>query len=377
MQELVILKELLPQLANLSTKLPFLKVMVGFDGYVDKIQQVVQKRSDIQVDYYQKIPHLAEKIHQAANKSCQLELVTHTLKLGGNAPIMANALAFLGIRNYCVGAMGEPKVEAIFSQTMHQLVDIQSISSPAFTNALEFQDGKLILSELTNFQTLNWAKIKSVLSLSKIRSLVADSQLIAMVDWANLPHCDDIWCGILTEVAPFVAEGKIYFFDLTDLAKKSDIEVDNVLKIIRGFGKFGEVILGLNENESEQLFHIVKRLNNNELVNESNLTAKGKYIYQYLGIDYLLIHPLDRSIIFSKKESLELKGKLITQPKISTGGGDNLNAGFCFAKLCEFNLAECLMLGMATSGAYVANGQSPSLSELSKFINEWITELND
>ena len=57
-------------------------------------------------------------------------------------------------------------------------------------------------------------------------------------------------------------------------------------------------------------------------------------------------------------------------PKISTGGGDNFNAGLCFGLLQGFSLRESLRLGNAVSGYYVRTGESPQLGELLDFMGK-------
>src|SRR4051794_3649692 len=73
------------------------KAMVGLDGFVDEIIAVVETRGDYA--HYEPVPtisRLAEKISRASGQSSNYELVVKAMKLGGNGPIMANALAAAG-----------------------------------------------------------------------------------------------------------------------------------------------------------------------------------------------------------------------------------------------------------------------------------------
>jgi sugar/nucleoside kinase (ribokinase family) len=54
-----------------------------------------------------------------------------------------------------------------------------------------------------------------------------------------------------------------------------------------------------------------------------------------------------------------------------TGGGDNLNAGFCLGLLNNLSIEECMLAGMATSGAYVQNGFSPSMDDLIEYLKTY------
>ena len=74
------------------------RATVGFDGFVDEIIAVVDKRHDLaQFDVVPTIQAFGEKILAAAGKSSNYELVVRQMKLGGNGPIMANALAAMGL----------------------------------------------------------------------------------------------------------------------------------------------------------------------------------------------------------------------------------------------------------------------------------------
>ncbi|MDO8685897.1 MAG: hypothetical protein Q7J78_04410, partial [Clostridiales bacterium] len=61
----------------------------------------------------------------------------------------------------------------------------------------------------------------------------------------------------------------------------------------------------------------------------------------------------------------------ISQPKLSTGGGDNFNAGFCWAMLMNMDISSSLIIANAVSGFYVKNGYSPGREEVIDFLHEW------
>ena len=63
-----------------------------------------------------------------------------------------------------------------------------------------------------------------------------------------------------------------------------------------------------------------------------------------------------------------VRGAVRQQPKISTGAGDHFNAGFCLGRVLGLGLEESLCAGVATSGYYVRNAQSPTGKQLADFI---------
>ena len=61
-----------------------------------------------------------------------------------------------------------------------------------------------------------------------------------------------------------------------------------------------------------------------------------------------------------KTELLQVDSMFIKKPKLSTGGGDNFNAGLCFGQLAGLDFEESLYCANGTSGYYVRNAQSPT-----------------
>jgi len=95
------------RLAENANRIAALKAFVGLDGFVDEIVHVVDKRQS--AESFQRlatISQFAERLAGAANQSTNIELVTKITKLGGNGPIMANALASFGISVSYLGNLG-------------------------------------------------------------------------------------------------------------------------------------------------------------------------------------------------------------------------------------------------------------------------------
>src|ERR1043166_4767291 len=92
------------------------QALIGLDGFVDNIIDVVDKRTDstnyTRVDT---ISALAERIGRAAGLSSNLELVIRQMKLGGNGPIMANAMLEAGFPVTYIGNVGRDSIHPVFA----------------------------------------------------------------------------------------------------------------------------------------------------------------------------------------------------------------------------------------------------------------------
>ena len=91
--------------------------VVGLDGFVDEIIAVVDKRLDR--DRYEPmktISVLGQKVLNAAGQSSNYELHVKQTKLGGNGPIMANALGAAGLQVTYIGSLGYPTLHPVFTE---------------------------------------------------------------------------------------------------------------------------------------------------------------------------------------------------------------------------------------------------------------------
>src|SRR5437868_10910849 len=133
-----------------------LKTLVGLDGFVDNIISVVDKRQDLHTfDRVRTIENLGQKILNAAGQSSNYELVVTQQKLGGNGPIMANALAAIGMDVTYIGNLGYPAVHPVFGDFAKR-AKVISIAEPGHTDALEFDDGKLMFGKHESLKDINW-----------------------------------------------------------------------------------------------------------------------------------------------------------------------------------------------------------------------------
>ena len=102
-------------LERLAPRLPEIRAVLGFDGFVDEIITVVDKRYGLDhFDPVESIAAMARKILGASGESSNYELVVRKRKLGGNGPIMANALASIGLGVTYIGCLGHPNLDPVF-----------------------------------------------------------------------------------------------------------------------------------------------------------------------------------------------------------------------------------------------------------------------
>ncbi|MCI0699042.1 carbohydrate kinase family protein [candidate division KSB1 bacterium] len=346
--------------------------LLGFDGFVDEIVRVVDKRySRSEHSLFPNIAQFAERILQAAGRSTNIELVVQKMKLGGNGPIMANALAVLGAPVTYIGNLGYPTLHPIFAELARRAAVI-SIADPCHTDALEFDDGKLMLGKIAPLDEITWENLMRHVGEKKFVQLLAESHLIGLVNWTMIPYMAEIWENMLQRLCPQLpAESKSHFvfFDLADPAKRLAQDIRAALEIIAKFQSYFQVILGTNEKES---FEIAEVLGIEQPDNQkASMMRMAEEIRARLGLHNVVIHPVQYAVAASASEVKLVEGPWDPKPLISTGAGDHFNAGFCLGRLLGLNLEMSLLTGVTSSGFYVRTAQSPRIEDLIAFLQNW------
>ena len=356
------------KLSAAAKQLPSVKATVGFDGFVDEIIAVVDKRHDFErYDPVRTIAVLGGKISNAAGKSSNYELIVKQMKLGGNGPIMANALASAGMGVTYVGNLGYPGIHPVF-QDFANRSRVVSIGEPGHTDALEFDDGKLMLGKITSMNDVNWQNLVArVGGEDKLKAIVQDAKLIATVNWTMLPYMSQIWEKLLERGFPSrQGQQRILFVDLADPEKRNHNDIRHAMELLTRFEQQVDVILGLNLKEAGEISDVLGISIGGDP--EAMIATSAKAIREKLNINCVVVHPRRGAAAATKDDAATFEGPFVQQPKISTGAGDHFNAGFCLGRVLGFGLEESLCTGVATSGYYVRTAHSPTAVQLAEFV---------
>jgi hypothetical protein len=357
------------QLEAAVIKVPQLSAFVGLDGFVDEILHVVDKRhSADRYDRLRTITEYSARLGAAAGKSTNVELVNIMTKLGGNGPIMANAWRVLGSGFPILGRL-DFRTSSCFRRTFKEGGGPQHQQS-RLTDALEFEDGKIMVGKHYMLRDVNWANIKERFGVAEFRQRLGQSTLVAFVNWTMLPFMSEIWESVLAELAAYPPLSRqTIFFDLADPEKRLPEDILRALDIIQKFERYFDVILGLNEKEAHEIQNVLG-LSRTDSGPEALLNL-SREIHARICVNTLVVHPVAYAIAVGNGCADTVWGPVCLKPRITTGAGDHFNSGFCLGRLLGLDNAASLLCGVGTSGHYVRTAQSPTVTDLVQLMLRW------
>ena len=166
-------------------------VTAGFDGFIDYVVKPVKTRADENTcTYYPTIDKFGEKISSLAGISGNVELVFEKTDFGGCGPHYMNGLANMGVNCTCVGALGYPEVNPIF--TLHEKCKTITVGEPGYSYLFEFEDGKIIMSNIKEISQLTWNDLIERVSIDEMVKYFEDADIITLVNWSYLVHFHDV-----------------------------------------------------------------------------------------------------------------------------------------------------------------------------------------
>ncbi len=348
------------------------RAIVGFDGFVDLIVTPVGLRRAQGAAFtpIDTLTEFGERVVGAAGKSTNIELYPRAEKLGGNGPIMANALLAGGADVTYIGALGQPQVHPVFA-AMARKARVISLCAPAHTTALEFTDGKLMLGAMRSLDEVTYDRICATMGESAFEAELAAARLIALVNWTMIPNMTALFDRLAERLLPRLpaSADRIFFFDLSDPEKRAPDDLRAALASIARFEKSGRVTLGLNLKEAQQVAAALRLPPTSE--DEAGLCAMAAEIRTRLAVATVVIHPRESAACATAAGTAWVPGPYAERPLITTGAGDHFNAGFTTGQMLGLEPEACLTLGVSFSGHYVRTAESPSLEAAETFLANW------
>jgi len=338
------------------------KILLGCDGFIDETYEIVDVRNG-HSDYtaMQRLKQFGELIVERADGGVGVELVWKRRCEGGCGINTGRIAAILGINPILPGLYGAPAIDPAF-EPFQECCELISLGNPALTIALEFSDGKVLMSDIAAVSNLTWKDIKERVGEDKLKEIFTGVDILGLGYWSLTAHFDDIFMGFMTQCdAP--KPPRRMFLDFADIKKKSQEAFSKSLNLIRTYNEKIPMTLSLNEHEVLELFARVG-VEKPALEAAALLPALAQ-AREKIGFDELVVHTPEFGAASSATDGEAFARQERQQNVVRlAGAGDSFNGGYVCASLGELSLKQRLVVANAATAFFVTHATGPKRAEL-------------
>jgi hypothetical protein len=338
------------------------RILLGCDGFVDETYEIVEVRRSA-TDYVpmNRLRQFGELIVARADGGVGLELVPKRRCEGGFAINTGRIAAFLGLKPVLPGLYGSPAIDPAYLEFQDNC-ELHSLGNPALTIALEFGDGKVLMSNLKEVSNLTWSGFKAHFGEEGLRRLFTNVDILGLGYWSLTADFDALLQGFLEQYRDCTPPRRM-FFDFADIKKKSSESFIRSLELIRANNSRIPMTLSMNEHEVIELF---SRIDVPPPALEPAAVASALTVARKkIGFDELVVHTPHFGAASSAKdgEAFAIQDRQTKVVRLA-GAGDSFNGGFLCASLGELPLKQRLVVANATTAFFVTTGTAPTREQL-------------
>jgi len=337
-------------------------ILLGCDGFVDETYEIVQERRSVS-DYsaIEKLKEFGELLVERADGGVGVELVPKRRCEGGFAINTGRIAACLGIKPTLPGLYGAGKIDPAFEEFVDSC-ELISLGDPALTIALEFDDGKLLMSDIQAVTNLDWPDVETHFGADKLKAMFSDVDILGLGYWSLTANFDTLFKGFMKQYEELTPPGRM-FFDFADIKKKSNEAFKATLDLIGTYSQQIPMTFSLNEHEVFELFSRIG-IEKPELTPEA-IAPPLKEAREKIGFDELLVHTPEFAVASSASEgeAIALQDRQSNVVRLA-GAGDSFNGGYLCASLGNLPLKKRLVLANAATAFFVTHATGPTKEEL-------------
>ena len=338
------------------------KILLGCDGFVDETYEIVEvRRSQSDFTPMKNLKQFGELLVERADGGVGLELVPKRRCEGGFAINTGRVAACLGLMPRLPGLYGSKAIDPAYEQ-FKDICELFSLGDPALTIALEFGDGKVLMSNLAAVSSLNWGDFEKHFGEKKLKGMFSGVDILGLGYWSLTANFDDLFTGFMQQYETTTPPRRM-FFDFADIKKKSSESFIKSLELIQSFSSKIPMTLSLNEHEVLELFSRIG-VERPELT-PAAITSALAIAREKIGFDELVVHTPDFAAASSAVdgEAYALQARQSNVVRLA-GAGDSFNGGFLCASLGDLSLKERLVIANAVTAFFVTHATPPNKEEL-------------
>jgi sugar/nucleoside kinase (ribokinase family) len=362
-------REQFPAASELADGIDTGPVVFGFDGYLDRVRAVVGDRTDPETyDRLATLSGFRDRVDDSvrADSSLSFEWLEAGQRTGGHTCHLARAFGVWEFDPTLVGMYGDPVRDAFEAEFGDD--DLVSLGEPGVTDAVEFDDGKLMLTEIGDTMDLDWNGVDERFGHDALGERLDGAALLGVGYWSETPDLPDILDG-LADLWDDIADPPG-----TVLVDPGDVRKLDVGRLRAGRNAIGrlsdatDVLVSANRAETGVLADAF------DGESERSFEAAAECVFDVLDPTWFVGHGVDRSVVVAGGGIDAVAVPAVDDPELTTSSGDHFNAGLALGALTGLDPVASVVVANSVAGHFVRTADQPSLGDVRAFVDGYLGE---
>jgi len=355
---------------ELSIELSDAEVVVGFDGYIDYIRELVNERRSPRM--YEKITDLdmlGEMFTRATKENTlHFEWVESDRGPGGHTAHVGKSFNKIGYDLMSIGYFGQPirdEFNAAFGDA-----DILSLGQPTSSQYLHFDDGKLLLTESGSHRALNWEMLCDYVPPEDMAEYLDGTDLVSIGGWALVPEISSIWEGFREQIYPMLSSPPDDVIVVTsDVYRLTETTLRRDLESLSALDDRIPITVVTTREQAEHLGDLYLSAEGSQ----SALPKLATELRDSIGVERFSITAIRESVLAGSDDPLRFKTPVLTDAAEEGTFEDHFAAGIGLGCVEDLSDESKLVLGSLFSSIYQQRQEPATIEELHEFLDTYDT----
>jgi hypothetical protein len=344
-------------------------VLFGFDGYVDNVREAGTNAGASDSERISTLSEFGEEIvtSAAADSSLSISWECRGQRTGGHVSHLSRVYQNLGFDPSLVGMCGDPVLD-LFEREFGACT-VHSLGEPGVTDAIEFNDGKLLLTESGGAATLDWETLQSRVGVDTLVDELDGAKLLGIGYWAVIPELAPILDGLRETVFPKLTDPPQHV--LLDPANIREIDREMLESIVAATHRLADVVdvtVSANRYETKELATVLGGQTGDDLVEDARVAFDALDVERFVG------HSVTESVVVSDDGTASVRVTPVESPALTTSAGDHFNAGVSLGLVEGLPEDAAVVLGNALAHEFVRTGETPSYGDVVSAVSTYNTQ---
>jgi sugar/nucleoside kinase (ribokinase family) len=343
-------------------------LVFGFDGVVDNVRRMIQTRdSSGGFSTFDSLRDIRAQVDDSIESSSSLTLEWETVgtRTGGHACHLSRGFNKLGVNTTMVGTYGNPPREEF--TTEFEESTLVSVGESGVCDAVEFDDGKLMISETSEATDLDWDLLTDRIDPETLATQLDGTDVLGVGYWNVTSALPEILSALVANTwSEQLSPPGLVFLDPADVRNLPSDVIREGANHLQTVNDTVPVTVSANRVETEYLGEALHG------ENPESIVQTAKQVHDGLGVDRFVSHGVSRSITVSEKGIVDVEVPKTENPEMTTSAGDHFNLGFILGQISGLSDTASTILANAVAGSFVRNGTPPDFERIQQAVDSYI-----